>query len=54
MTYPCPLYEVKDAIATLTLDRHDRLNALGEFETFAQNICFQSFVEKRAPVFRGE
>ncbi|HZN24009.1 MAG TPA: enoyl-CoA hydratase [Burkholderiales bacterium] len=30
MTYKCLLYEVRDRIATLTLNRPDRLNALGE------------------------
>jgi len=29
MTYQCLLYEVKDRIATLTMNRPDRLNALG-------------------------
>ena len=29
-TYKCLLYEVKDAIATLTLNRPERLNALGD------------------------
>jgi 2-(1,2-epoxy-1,2-dihydrophenyl)acetyl-CoA isomerase len=30
MTYQCLLYDVKDRIATLTLNRPDRLNALGD------------------------
>jgi len=30
MTYKCLLYEVKDRIATLTLNRPERLNALGD------------------------
>ena len=30
MTYKCLLYEVKDHIATLTLNRPERLNALGD------------------------
>jgi 2-(1,2-epoxy-1,2-dihydrophenyl)acetyl-CoA isomerase len=30
MTYQCLLYEVKDRIATLTLNRPERLNALGD------------------------
>ena len=29
-SYKCLLYEVKDAIATLTLNRPERLNALGD------------------------
>ena len=30
MTYKCLLYEVKDGVATLTLNRPERLNALGD------------------------
>jgi len=30
VTYKCLLYEIKDAIATLTLNRPERLNALGD------------------------
>ena len=30
MTYKCLLYDVKDQIATLTLNRPERLNALGD------------------------
>src|SRR5439155_26058321 len=30
MTYKCLLYDVKDGVATLTLNRPERLNALGD------------------------
>ena len=30
MTYKCLLYDVKDHVATLTLNRPERLNALGD------------------------
>jgi 2-(1,2-epoxy-1,2-dihydrophenyl)acetyl-CoA isomerase len=30
MTYKCLLYEIKDGVATLTLNRPERLNALGD------------------------
>ena len=30
MAYKCLLYDVRDRIATLTLNRPDRLNALGD------------------------
>ena len=30
MTYKCLLYEVKDGVAVLTMNRPERLNALGD------------------------
>ena len=30
MTYKCLLFELKDGVATLTLNRPERLNALGD------------------------